>query len=151
MRALAAVCLLGACSSSHDTAPARTTTRRDAAAVPSFARDIAPVLEKHCTGKECHGEEPPVDVTLDLRPAAAYHQLVRVPAEMGEAHLLRVNPGNPDDSMLVHKLTGRLGFKEGKRMPIDDQTGEPILPSPLPPDFVDGAILPWIRAGAPDN
>jgi hypothetical protein len=49
--------------------------------------------------------------------------------------------------MIVHKLTGRIGFKEGKRMPIDGDTGEPIVPSPLPVQFVDGVVVPWIQAG----
>lgn len=142
---------LASCSSPRDRSPPPPPAHRDAAAVPSFAREIEPVLAKHCTGKDCHGDEPSINITLDLRPAAAYHQLIGVPAEMGTTHLARVKPGDPDDSMLVHKLTGRLGFKEGKRMPIDAQSGEPIVPSPLPPGFVDGMVVPWIAAGAPNN
>ncbi len=118
--------------------------------MPSFAREIAPVLAKHCTGKDCHGDDPEMDITLDLRLPSSYRELVNTPAQMGTTHLMRVKPGDPDNSMLVHKLTGRLGFKEGKRMPIDDDTGEPIVPSPLPPGFVD-TVVAWIRAGAPNN
>jgi len=36
-------------------------------------------------------------------------------------------------------------------MPIDSDTGEPIVPSALPAQFVDGVVVPWIQAGAPDN
>lgn len=122
---------------------------RDSA--PSFRRDIAPVLEKHCTNKDCHGAEPALDVSMDLRPVAAYRQLVDVPAEMGTTKLLRVKPRDPDNSMLVHKLTGRLGHREGKRMPIDGDTGESLVPSPLPDDFVRAMVVPWIAAGAPNN
>jgi len=129
--------------------PPPPPVKHDAAA-PSFARDIAPVLAKNCTSKDCHGEDPGTDFTLDMRMGSAYHQLVNVPAEMGETHLMRVRPGDAQNSMLVHKLTGRLGRKEGKRMPIDADTGEPKNPSPLPAGFAD-LVIAWISAGAPDN
>jgi hypothetical protein len=119
--------------------------------VPSFRWQIMPVLALNCTATGCHGAEPDDSVTLDLRPRAAYQQLVDVPAEMGERHLMRVKPSDASESMLVHKLTGQLGHREGKRMPIDSQTGEPIEPSPLPQWFVDDSLVPWILAGAPDN
>jgi hypothetical protein len=151
VRALPLLAMLASCSSRHDSSPPPPQVPRDAAPVPSFAREIEPVFAKHCTGKDCHGNEPSINITLDLRPAAAYRQLVDAPAEMGALHLMRVKPGDPDDSMLVHKLTGRLGFKEGKRMPIDSNSGEPIVPSPLPPAFVEGVVAPWIRAGSPNN
>lgn len=62
-----------------------------------------------------------------------------------------MKPGDPDASLLIHKLTGNLGVKEGKRMPIDADTGEPIEPSPVPAAFIDEVVVPWIRAGAPNN
>jgi hypothetical protein len=148
---LAVVFVLAGCSSSRDGAAPAPVAHRDAAPVLSFRRDIAPVLDKHCTAKDCHGDRPAIDVSLDLRPAAAYRQLVNVPAEMGETHLMRIRPGDPDASMIVHKLAGRIGFKEGKRMPIDGDTGEPIVPSPLPVQFVDDVVVPWIQAGALDD
>lgn len=151
MLRLAVVFVLAGCSSSRDGTAPTPVAHRDAAPVLSFRRDIAPVLDKHCTVKDCHGDQPAIDVSLDLRPAVAYRQLVNVPAEVGEAHLMRVRPGDPDASMIVHKLAGQIGFKEGKRMPIDVDTGEPIVPSPLPAQFVDGVVVPWIQAGAPDN
>jgi hypothetical protein len=144
---------LASCSSPLDNPPTPPplVRPRDAAPVPSFARDIAPVLARHCTAKDCHGEQPTIDITMDLRPSLAYRQLVNVPAEMGEAHLMRVKPGDPENSLIVHKLTGRIGRKEGKAMPIDGDTGAPVRPSPLPASFVDGVLVPWILAGAPDN
>lgn len=119
--------------------------------VPSFRRDIAPLLDKHCTGKECHGADPAPDVSLDLRSPAAYRQLVRVPAEMGETRRMRVAPFDVNGSFLVHKLSGPTGPKEGKRMPLDPVTGEPLKHSPLPSRFVDDVLAKWIEAGAPDN
>ena len=119
--------------------------------VPSFRRDIAPVLEKHCTAQECHGADPVPDVSLDLRAPFAYRQLVGVPAEMGETRRSRVVPYDVYGSFLVHKLTGPSGAREGKRMPLDPGTGEPLKPSPLPPRFVDDVLAKWIEAGSPDN
>jgi hypothetical protein len=118
--------------------------------IPSFRNDIAPVLEKHCTGKECHGDDPAPDVTMDLRTEAAYAQLVNVPAEMGETRRMRVVPYDVEDSFLVHKLAGPTGHREGKKMPLDPETGESLKPSPLPARFED-VIAKWIEAGAPDN
>jgi hypothetical protein len=59
-----------------------------------------------------------------------------------------VSPGQPDASFLLDKLTGRLGQGEGKRMPIDDVTGAPLEPSPLPQSYVDAVLAAWIRCGA---
>jgi hypothetical protein len=119
--------------------------------VPSFRRDIAPVLEKHCTAKECHGADPAPDVSLDLRAPFAYRQLVGVPAEMGETRRSRVVPYDVYGSFLVHKLAGPSGTREGKKMPLDPQTGESVIQSPLPPRFVDDVVAKWIEDGAPDN
>jgi len=55
--------------------------------------------------------------------------------------LLRVQPGDPDASYLVHKLEGRVGIS-GRRMPF------------TPPYMSEGQILilrRWIEIGAPRN
>jgi len=36
-------------------------------------------------------------------------------------------------------------------MPLDPDTGVPIVPSPLPSGFIDGVLRPWIAAGAANN
>jgi hypothetical protein len=120
--------------------------------VPSFRAEIVPVLQKHCASAEgCHGAKPTDSVSLDLRAAAAYGQLVGRQAEMGATPILRVKPHDPAGSLLVHKLTGNLAPKEGKAMPIDPDTGASVEPSPLPAGFVDRVVVPWIEAGAPNN
>jgi len=118
---------------------------------PSFRRDIAPVLAQHCTAKECHGADPAPDVSLDLRAPFAYRQLVGVPAEMGETRRSRVVPYDVYGSFLVHKLAGPSGAHEGKKMPLDPDSGESVKVSPLPSRFVDDVLANWIEAGAPDN
>jgi hypothetical protein len=53
---------------------------------------------------------------------------------------MRVDPGNPDRSYMVHKIEGRAGIV-GRRMPFNG-----------PPYLTDGQILimrRWIERGAP--
>ncbi|HZS39873.1 MAG TPA: hypothetical protein VFF06_23730 [Polyangia bacterium] len=122
-----------------------------AASAPSFSRDVAPVLARMCAANRgCHGEAPTDSVDLDLRRASAYRQLVGQPAQARKG-ALRVKPGDASASFLVDKLTGALGPREGKPMPIDAQTGAPILPSPIDRAYVDAILAPWIAAGAPEN
>jgi len=120
--------------------------------VVSFRNDVYPVLAKNCASAEgCHGNKPTPSVNLDLRASSAYGELVNKPSE-GRRSAVRVKPGDPEASFLVDKLTGRLGpVQEGKQMPIDVDTGAPVVPSPLPPDFVDQVLERWIAAGAPNN
>jgi hypothetical protein len=119
--------------------------------VPSFRRDIAPVLEQTCTKADsCHGAVPAEAITMDLRPLAAYAELVNRPAQ-GRPGWVRVRPGDPNASFLIVKLVGPLQHGEGKRMPLDENTGAPAEPNPLPGDFVDQVLKLWIAAQAPDN
>ncbi len=120
--------------------------------IPSFRTDIVPVLVLNCSSAEgCHGNKPTPSVHLDLRASSAYEQLVGSPSEARRS-ALRVKPGDPQASFLIDKLTGRLGpVQEGKPMPIDVDTGAPVIPSPLPPDFIEKVLEPWIAAGAPNN
>jgi hypothetical protein len=122
-----------------------------AAPVPSFKRDIAPVLHVGCaTNRGCHGADPNEWIDLDLRPDRAHAQLVgRSAYERNNA--LRVKPGSPEESFLIAKLTGSLKQREGKAMPLDPATGQPMQPNPLAGDFIEKVLRPWIAAGAPDN
>jgi len=94
-----------------------------------------------CT--QCHtttgGRIPPMGLSLD--PGAAYGNLVNV-ASREKPNLLRVAPGDPENSYLVHKLEGRADIV-GMRMP---RTAGPFL--------TEGQILVirrWIELGAPNN
>jgi hypothetical protein len=141
----AALLLLAACTTSA------ATRAPDADRQPSFSRDVAPVLEKHCAAsKGCHGANPTEHADLDLRLASAYAQLVGHAADMRPG-AVRVIAGDPDHSFVVDKLLDRLSGHDGKRMPIDPDTGAPMDPSPLPADYVDHVLIPWIAAGAPNN
>jgi hypothetical protein len=93
-----------------------------------------------CTG--CHvvvGRRPP-DGGLNLVGDAAYGNLVNTPSA-DKRGAIRVIPGDPEHSYLIHKLEGRSGIV-GDRMP----DGGPFLS--------DGQILVikrWIELGAPHN
>lgn len=121
------------------------------AAVPSFRRDILPVLSTNCAGAHgCHGDEPTDKVELDLRADNAYAELVDRPAKARRG-AVRVAPGDPAASFLVAKLTGPLAATEGKAMPLDPRTSEVATMTPPAAEFVDTVLRPWIAAGAPDN
>jgi hypothetical protein len=78
---------------------------------------------------------------LNLTHDVAYAQLVDRPTQ-APAGKVRVVPGDPENSYLIHKLDGRAGIS-GRRMPNNG-----------PPYLTDGQILVierWIALGAPNN
>lgn len=94
-----------------------------------------------CTN--CHttagGRVPPVG--MDLGSANAHAQIVNV-AAIGRPGAIRVIPGDPENSYLIHKIEGRAGIA-GLRMPRGG-----------PPYLTDGqirVIKRWIELGALDN
>ena len=87
-----------------------------------------------CT--QCHiGANAPQGLRLDA--ANSYAMLVNV-ASAEVSTLLRVNPGNPDQSYLVQKIQGTAAV--GGRMPLGQAA--------LPQDRID-LIREWITSGAP--
>jgi hypothetical protein len=89
-----------------------------------------------CT--QCHNAVGRLFNGLDLSPQVSYANLVGV-ASRGKVGAIRVVPGDPENSYLIHKLEGRPGIV-GVRMP---QIGPPYL--------TDGQILVikrWIELGA---
>jgi hypothetical protein len=78
---------------------------------------------------------------LNLADGSAYAQLVNV-ASTGKPGAIRVVPGDPDNSYLIHKIEGTPGIV-GQRMP---RTNGPFL--------TEGQVLiirTWIRQGAQNN
>lgn len=77
---------------------------------------------------------------LDLSAAVSYNNLVNV-ASRFKAGAVRVIPGDPENSYLIHKLEGRSTIA-GVRMPLNG------------PYLEAGQILVirrWIETGAPNN
>jgi hypothetical protein len=87
---------------------------------------------------KCHiGGGAPEGLQLDA--AHSYNLLVGVPSAEQPA-LLRVKPGDPDDSYMVRKIEG-LSSISGAQMPF--------MEKPLPQATID-AIRQWITNGAPN-
>jgi hypothetical protein len=117
-----------------DLAPTFTSIQRDIFVASDSTGRAA------CTG--CHtssGRTPAAG--LDLAGATAHAQLLNVPSN-GKVGAVRVIPGDPENSYLIHKLEGRTTIV-GQRMP---RTTGPFL--------TDGqirVIRRWIELGAPNN
>jgi hypothetical protein len=87
---------------------------------------------------QCHiGASAPEGLQLDAEHS--YNLLVGVPSNE-QPNLLRVKPGDPDDSYMVHKIEGLPGI-DGGQMPLGE--------TPLPQATID-AIRQWITNGAPN-
>ncbi len=114
---------------------------------PTFSSVQAEIFEsadsagrRACT--DCHtnvGRNP--SGGLNLAHAVAYDQIVNVPSAR-KPGAIRVIPGDPENSYLIHKLEGRAGIV-GARMPLASAAF-----------LTDGQILilkRWIAVGAPRN
>jgi hypothetical protein len=77
---------------------------------------------------------------LDLSPAVSYNNLVNA-RSLIKAGAVRVIPGDPENSYIIHKLEGRSTIS-GVRMPL----GGPYLESGQ-----ISVIKRWIETGAPNN
>jgi hypothetical protein len=87
---------------------------------------------------KCHiGASAPEGLQLDA--AHSYNLLVGVPSAE-EPTLLRVKPGDPDNSYMVQKIEGASGILGGQ-MPLGE--------TPLPQATI-AAIRQWITNGAPN-
>lgn len=112
----------------------------------SFATEIAPLLRTGC-GPGCHVYNAAVtsgSAGLNLAPHFAHGELVGVPTTQcatRDPERLRVEPGAPSRSYLLHKLEGR-EMCSGVRMPKGR--------SAWPVDRV-ALIGRWICQGALDN
>ncbi len=115
--------------------------------VPTFTSIQREIFEKtDLAGRNacvsCHtnvGRTPAAN--LNLNGDAAYAALVNVPS-IQRPELMRVAPGDPENSYLIHKMEGRPGI-QGTQMPRNG-----------PPFMTSGQILVvkrWIELGAPRN
>jgi hypothetical protein len=108
----------------------------------SFAEIQAEIFDQRCAVVGCHTDEfAPFNGDLSLQQGSSYNDLVGVEpmnAVARDAGYLRVDPGRPDSSFLLRKLTGP-GSGEGNPMPL---TG-----GPLSSEQID-RIRNWIARGA---
>lgn len=103
---------------------------------PTLASIQANVFSVNCAVPGCHGGAG-AQQGLRLDPGFSAGSLVNV-ASPQDATLVRVIPGNPGGSFLIHKLEGTQSV--GFRMP----SGGPYLPQ----STID-VIRQWIQDGAP--
>ena len=119
----------------------RTTVRRVRVVPATFATIQRQVFARSCTSSSCHGAASAGG--LGLAGGAAYGNLVGTLASNPAARaagVLRVAPGDPAHSFLLHKLTGPLADAEGELMPR--------VGIRLPSSRID-LVRRWIAAGAP--
>lgn len=109
-----------------------------------FANDIQPILTSSCASSGCHGSnaEPP-EKPMVLLAGQAYDNIVGVSSAQ-LATMLRIRPGEPDNSYLVHKIQGTQGSVggSGERMPLGQ--------GPLSQSTI-ALIRRWVTEGAPRN
>lgn len=105
----------------------------------SFEKDLMPILKYRCGACHITGSEPG---KMALVPGKAYDFIVNVKAD--EVDMLRIAPGEPDKSYLLHKLQGThldVGGI-GSRMPLHQ--------GPLKQKHLD-KFRQWIADGAKNN
>lgn len=103
------------------------------AQTPGPEADVAALFARSCAVAGCHSGPTP-QMNLDLSPERFYHATVGQ-ASVEKPGLLRVAPGRPDESYLVHKVEGREGIV-GVQMPF---TGDKLTPEEVE------TIKAWIR------
>ncbi len=100
-------------------------------------------FNKSCAFGACHSASgAKKSGNLDLSPGKSWAALVDVPALKAPGKL-RVVPGDPDASFLVHKLEAP-AVGEGDLMPFG-------APTPMDPDCRIKRVREWIAAGAKDD
>ncbi len=108
---------------------------------PTLSGDVQPIFTQRCALSGCHIAPDPEE-GMDLSDGLAFANTVGVPSN--QSQLLRIDPGAPDDSYLVHKIQGTQGDVggSGSRMPL---TGCCLTSAQIT------LIRDWISAGALNN
>lgn len=108
-----------------------------------FSRIVSTILVPSCADASCHGGNPPPFAPMSLEAATAWSSLVNKPASQVPT-MLRVAPGEPDESYLMKKLLGTARSVGG----VDSTM--PLFRPPLDAEKLD-AIRRWIARGAPND
>jgi hypothetical protein len=120
------------------TTPTTSTTTTTFSGPVSLAANVQPLFDLYCIS--CHAGATPAQ-GMDLSTGSSYTALVNVPSNECLA-TLRVDPGSPTTSYLVHKLAGTGPCFLGSQMPLF------ALPLAAPQQQL---IADWIAQGAADN
>ena len=116
------------------------TSDGDVVASALYAADVQPIFNANCTG--CHGGAMP-QANMNLEASVAYGNIVDVPSgELGTMD--RIEPGDPLQSYLIHKL-------RGTQLSVGGSGGQmPLGMTPLP-DATIAIIRAWTQEGAQNN
>jgi|SRR5215813_9717537 len=134
--ALAGLLSLAGCGGGSSSGGGTTTS--------TFERIQTQVFDISCSSESCHSSVGQAG-GLVLEPDASWDALMNhVPSNRAAAShgLMRVMPGDPDNSFLLMKLTDNLASGEGAPMPYNI--------APLDAGTVE-IIRAWIAAGAPKD
>lgn len=119
-----------------------------AQATVSYANNIQHVWDVSCAVPGCHiGSVPPGG--LDLTPGVSYGQLVNASSTQRRT-LLRIKPGDTDNSYVVLKIKGVRGRISGASMPQGCPGFTPPGAQCLGADDLP-AIVQWITECAQNN
>ncbi|MFQ5550394.1 MAG: hypothetical protein ACE5FJ_04060 [Gemmatimonadales bacterium] len=108
----------------------------------SLTADVQPILSENCALAGCHAGTSPAQ-QQNLSAGQTAMNVVNVPA-LELSTMMRVRPGQPDSSYLVHKIQGTHASVggQGGRMPL----GQAALSA-----TEIQVIRTWIAEGAADN
>ena len=101
--------------------------------MPTLSSIQALVFDPRCVD---HHSGPSAHAGLDLSEGMSHAALVDVPSTQTALDL--VEPGNAENSYLLHKLEGRMGIVQDRMPP----RGDPLTEEEI------AAIRDWINAGA---
>ncbi|NUM81327.1 hypothetical protein HUU42_11020 [bacterium] len=79
--------------------------------------DVQAIFTTYCAKSGCHAGTSPQQ-GMNLSEEVAYQNIVNV-SSMESPSLKRANPGNANNSYLIHKIEGTQSV--GNRMPLDQQ------------------------------
>ena len=128
--------LMSACFSEHTTGPGDGPV--------SFAQDVQPFFTGSCALGGCHSNPAqPSEKPMLLTTGQAYDAIVGV-ASAELPSMQRIQPGQPDQSYLIHKLQGthQQAGGSGDRMP---QGAAPASAATI------AMIRRWVTEGAARN
>jgi hypothetical protein len=109
---------------------------------PTLSGSVQPILNANCTGASCHIGNASPPFGLNMTSGQTHGNTVNVPS--GQVPTMdRIEPGQPDQSYLVHMIQGTFGQVggTGPRMPIGGQLSQGEIDT----------IREWITAGALNN
>jgi hypothetical protein len=110
---------------------------------PSFARDVQPIFAARCATSGCHSATRQQSGLNLSSEEASYASLVNQQSVSSSARLLRVEPGDADNSWLVRRIQADPARRENlPRMPL--------AISPLTDNQI-ATIVNWINQGAKRN